>query len=229
MKTVSRYVCEIRFKPDPKFLDKRGEMVSILSNETFPNWKILDNRVDFGNDKDLGVSAFSSFKNLGVTSRFPHDKNYFLNTTKDFIKNSWLFLPSNGLIRVGIRSSIFLDLGKSFKDYFEGYKRKVSFLSKNNYFKANLVDIGFNLNFANGKEYFNITTGPMDREQAKVLFDGLTEENIPDTGIYVEVDYFKKDFSPSVKQKEIFKLLDDGIAKSEDVASSIVDIVLEKE
>lgn len=229
MKTITKQLCEIRFKPDPKILDKRGEITGALSDLTFPNWKIANNRIDFGNDKDLFASAFFSYRNLGTSSCFPHDAKYFVDTTKEFIKKSWVFFPSNNIVRVGIRSSVLVDLGKSFKDYFEVYKKNISGFTKKNLFKAELVDVGLNLNFANGDEYFNITTGPMDREQAKMFFDGNSDEEIPETCVYIEVDYFKKDFKPSIKQKDIFKILDDGIAKSEEISSSITGIVSGKE
>ncbi|MDO8505040.1 MAG: hypothetical protein Q7S48_00440 [bacterium] len=229
MKTLTKHLCEIRFKPDPKILDKRGEITGALSDVTFPNWKIANNRIDFGNNKDLFAAAFFSYRNLGTSSCFPHNSKYFVDITKEFIKKSWIFFPNNNTMRVGVRSSVLVDLSKNFKDYFEAYKKNISVFTKKNLFKAELVDVGLNLNFANGDEYFNITTGPMEREQTKIFFDENPDEDLPNTCVYVEVDYFKKDFKPSVKQKDIFKIIDDGISKSEEISSSITSIILGKE
>lgn len=229
MKTITKHICEVRFKPDPKILDRRGEVTAALSDNTFKNWKITNNKIEFANEDDMFVSAFFSYRNLGTSSCFPHDSQYFIDTTKEFIKRSWTFFPSNNVVRVGVRSSVLVDLGKSFKDYFEMYKKNISQFSKKGLFNADLVDVGLNLNFANGDEYFNVTTGPMEQEQMKIFFQENSEEELPDTCVYVEIDYFKKDFKPFLKQKDIFKILDEGVNKSKEISSSVAGIILGKE
>lgn len=227
MKVIAKYVCEIRFKPNPLILDKRGEITKIYSDSIFKNWNILNNKIDFFNEGDLSASASLSYKNLVVMTSFPHDTDFFVETTKNFIKKAWDKISVNDITRMGVRSFLYVDDDKSFKEYFEGYKKHIPSFAKKSFINANLVDIGINLNFAEDDKYFNVMSGPMLKEQVISLFQKDDKEGIPETGMYVEVDYFKKSFKPFVTQKNIFKILNDGVAKANEISSSFAKIIQE--
>jgi hypothetical protein len=81
--------------------------------------------------------------------------------------------------------------------------------------------MGFPLNFSVDEDFFNINTGPMEKAQSKEQF--MDDDELPSAGVYVDVDYFRKEFSPHVSQRNIFDLLDKSISKAENIKKLIAD------
>jgi hypothetical protein len=225
MKTISSHLCEIRLKPNPKFLDKRGNIASSIISEDFPSWVISENKINFSNKSDDRISAFFTYLNLGVSIFYPHKPKDFINITERFINKSWNFFQNTDIVRIGIRSKMLIDLGKNFNDYFKFYEKNINLFSEQNTFKAKLVDVGLNLNYADKDNFFNITTGPMEKEQAKIFFDNKLDDELPKNALYLEIDYFKEDFAPFIKQKDILKIINNGIEKAEEVKKSIINSI----
>ena len=87
-------------------------------------------------------------------------------------------------------------------------------------FGGDLIDFGFPLNFAVGEDFFNVNTGPMEKDQSKeMIMDD--EEKLPTNGIYVDVDYFRKEFSPYITQRNILDFVDKSIKKADSVSKLI--------
>jgi len=63
-KVISKHILEIRYKPNSRFLDRRGEIAYILSGQMFDQWNIGNNRIDFANKKHHNIEAFFSYRNL---------------------------------------------------------------------------------------------------------------------------------------------------------------------
>ena len=89
-------------------------------------------------------------------------------------------------------------------------------------FNGDLIDIGFPLNFVVGEDFFNVTTGPIEKSQSKEMVIN-DDKKLPKTGIYVDVDYFRKEFSPHTTQKNILDFIDKGIQKADEVSKLIAD------
>ena len=219
-KKISNHIIEIRYKPDSRMLDKRGEIAQGLLSATFEHWDITNNRIDLSNSKNPNITAFFSFRNLGVASSYPNKISDFLKTAQAFIKSAWNFFPNNTITRIGVRSAFLIET-KDFKKAFDGYRNKFLKLSDNDIkeFGGDLIDFAFPLNFMDGENNFNVMTGPMEKGQSIGLFKG--EKDIFDSGIYVEIDYFRTEFSPHMIVKRAIELLNQGTKKAEELADLI--------
>ncbi|OJI06584.1 hypothetical protein BK004_02790 [bacterium CG10_46_32] len=221
METISKHLVEIRYKPNSRFLDKRGEVADLLSNSIFDQWNISTNKINFSSKKDDNIEAFFSFRNLGLFTNYPNTQDFFLEKAKDFIKSAWNYFPTGNIIRVGVRSTYLFET-RDFKNTFDKYRSKFLALSDEDIkeFDGDLIDLGFPLNFSIGEDFFNVNTGPMEKDQSKemVLND---EEELPTTGVYIDVDYFRKEFSPHTTQKNILEFVDKGIQKADKISKLI--------
>lgn len=222
-KEIAKYVVEIRFTPDPRILDKRGEIAENISNNFLEEWKISSNKIEFTSKENESALAYFSYKNFALVSDYPNDKNFFLDKSEQLIKSSWQYFPTNKIIRLGVRSTFFIKTD-SFKKTFESYKD--SFLKiEDNKLKeiGELVDMGFPLNFIVDNDHIHTTTGPMEKEQAKQSFGEI--EEIPESGIFLDVDYFRKDFSSYIKQKDVLDFVKKAVDKSDDIKNTILNIL----
>jgi hypothetical protein len=213
-KATSKHVIEIRFKPDARFLDKRGIVADNLASPLFKRWNISSNRVDLSSEENQNVRAFFSYRNLGVVSTSPNKTEFFTQTAESFVRAAWQHLPNREFSRVGVRSMFLIEAVQAYRERF--LKLTDEELGE---FKGDLIDIGFPLNFACGEDFFNVMTGPMRKEQAAHFFG---ECDLPPVGIFVDVDFFRKDLSPHVTPKNIAELLHNGISKGRGIATRLV-------
>jgi len=223
---ITKHVLEIRYEPNPGFLDRRGGIASSLSPKIFRHWRISENQIELFNP-DSQINAFFSYKNIGLSNIYPETTEEFISTSKDLIKESWTHFSFNKIQRIGVRSGFLCPKDISFKKLFNSFNKNFvnsSFVDNQSIFgTAKLIDIGLNLNFSVGSEYFNIMTGPMEKKQIKEFFPGV--KDLPDQGVYLEIDYFKNEFSPSLKQKDVLNLLDNAITQGKSIFNTISDLV----
>ena len=219
---ISKHIFEVRYKPNPSFLDKRGSITAQIIGGRFDNWSISNNKIDFVNSKTNEVSAFFSYANFGVITIPPVTKDDFLSISEEFIKSAWQFFDTSTITRMGVRS-IFLVQVKDFTKLFEAYKNKFLGLPNDDLssFGGDLIDVGFPLNFVNGDNFFNVVTGPMQKEQSKNIFG----DEAFDAGFYLEVDYFTKEISPHIIQKRVISFIDEGVSKAVNLTAGINKIV----
>ena len=223
---ISKHLVEIRFKPNSRFLDRRGELAESLSGDIFDQWSISTSRIDFSSKGKENIGAFISFKNLGLFTNYPNTREFFSEKAKDFIRSAWTHFPADKITRIGIRSTYLIE-SKDFKSVFDNYRTKFLALSDSDLkgFDGDLIDLGFPINFSSGEDFFNVNTGPMEKAQSKDLFwENL--EHLPATGIYVDIDYFKKEFSPHTTQKSVLDFVDKGIGKASKVSKLISDWIV---
>lgn len=215
MQNLEKHAFEIRFRPNATIVDKRGSIAESCAGSSLKNWSIKNNRVDFGNENDPSVSAFVSFKEAGFIAETPKDKGFFITECKEFVKRIWNFIPSGNMIRIGIRTIQFQEL-ENFEE--ENKKLRKAFLAigdpKTNGFDAELIDVGFPLNFQKGSVQIHTNTGIMKMSQASPFF--TDQEALPECGIFIDHDYFEelsKDGSESVyqKQKRVLEFIDAGM------------------
>lgn len=216
----SKHIIEIRYKPNSRFLDKRGEIAELLASTLFDQWNISNNRIDFSNKENGNLLAFFSFRNLGLFTNYPNTTDFFNKKAKDFIRSAWTHFSTDKITRIGIRSTYIVE-SESFKISFDEYRKKFLGLSDEDLkrFDGDLIDVGFPLSFAIGEDFFNINTGPMEKSQAKEFL--IDTEELPASGIYVETDYFRKEFSPHITQKNVLDFVDKGIDKAEKIKDLI--------
>jgi hypothetical protein len=204
-------------------LDKRGEIADSLSGENFDQWNISNNRIDFSSKGNEEFGAFFSFRNFGLFANYPNTQEFFTEEAKDFIKNAWTHFPTDKITRIGIRSTYLIE-AKDFKSSFDKYRSKFLALADSDLqeFGGDLIDLGFPLNFATGEDFFNVNTGPMEKSQSKEMVVD-DEDKLPKTGIYVDIDYFRKEFSPHITQKNVLDFVDRGIQKADTVSKLIAE------
>lgn len=224
-KTIVNHIFEIRIKPDARFLDKRGSVADQMTNAKFNHWNISGNRIDFTSSDHPELTAFFSFRNLGVASRVPSTTDEFRETAEEFIKSAWQHFATSTIIRIGVRS-IFLTQASDFKKSFDAYRGKFLKLSDDDLskFGGDLVDLGFPLNFIEGDNFFNINTGPMEDKQSKDIFGDKAFK----AGVFLDVDYFRKEISPHIIQKHVVSFVEDGIKKANTVMQQITQLVFGK-
>ena len=250
-KMVSKHTIEIRFRPDAGFLDKRGVVAEHIASSATPfkRWNVSANRIDFSSDDNQHVKAFISYRNMGVVSTPPNDTGYFVETAEAFIGAAWSQLPNRDLSRIGILSMCFIET-KDFDKAVDAYRKRFLKLTDEELsgFRGKLIDIGFPLNFVDGKDHFNVITGPMKQAQAGQFFrdavlspSGILQEsrllhaddsgiaNLPAVGLYVSVDFFRTDFPNQNTTTTILELLRRGIKKAQGIADLIAPWVLEPE
>ncbi len=224
-KSITKHIFEIRIKPDARFLDKRGSIAAQMTSAKFNHWNISRNRIDFGSSVHPELTAFFSFRNLGIASSTPITTDEFQKTAEEFIKSAWQHFTTNTIIRLGVRT-ICLTQATDFKKSFDAYRKfflklEDKDLSK---FGGDLVDLGFPLNFVDGDKFFNITTGPMEDKQSKDIFGDSAFKS----GVFLDIDYFKKEISPHIIQKHVVSFIEEGIKKANTVLQQITQWVIGK-
>jgi len=211
---ISKHVIEIRFRPET------------LSSTLFKHWNISSNRIDFSSGDNPHVKAFFSYRNLGLISAYPNRTAFFAESAGNFIKSAWPRLPNRHFSRIGVRSTVLVE-ADDFEKAFDAYRKHFLKLSDEDIrkFGGDLVDVGFPMNFADGKNYFNVVTGPMEKEQSKKYFGEL---DLPSVGVFVDVDYFRKDLPLNIGQGTVVRLLKEGVEKAKGVTTLIVNWVSER-
>ena len=225
---ISEHVVEIRFKPNARVLDKRGEIASTLLSTLLNQWSISSNQILLSSKENLDVKAVFSFKNVSFVSNYPNDSKFFLKNAEAFIKSAWSLFPNNEIVRVGVRTKYLIPT-KDFKSTFDSYRKNFLAL-KDEQIKeigGTLIDLGFPLNFTDGDNFFNIMTGPMEKAQFGQFLK--EQEDIFENGVFLDFDYFKQEFSPYTKQKDIIDFLKLGVEKADKACSVISELTIEKE
>lgn len=215
-------ILEVRFKPDPKILDKRGDIAATLGDAFLNKWSITPNSIELKSENEAKVKAFFGFRNMGVSSNYPYPKDDFLNLAKDYIKRGWHLIPFNNLERIGVSTKLIVETD-NFTEYLRIFREKFIALNDDQLgqFGGDLVDISIPLNFSEGLNQFNIVLGPIQKEELEVFFKDQ-EKTIPDYGLFSHVDYFTTEISPSIKQKDILTFIDTGVAKADSVMDTLI-------
>jgi hypothetical protein len=193
---ISEHVLEIRYKPDPRILDYRGELALSISNEMkLPKWRIGQNRVDVYEEGEL-TRVFVSFRNAGVVIRNPSLGDFFPNQSNKFLRFVFTRKPfsrDNTFVqRLGVKSRYAISSQMSFEELLERYMNSVLSLTPEalSAFDAKVIDIGMPLNFSTQIGKINSISGPMEKEQLSSFFKFQKSENLPDVALYLEFDYW---------------------------------------
>lgn len=196
-KEINQHILEIRYKPNPKILDYRGTWAEMISSHMkLPEWHILENRIDIY-DKAHRNHAFVGFRNSGFVCNNSPAKSYFPNRAVrfcNFVVGLDGFEKQPFVERLGIRSKFCTSFAQGFEELKNRYASKYLHLTKEakEVINARLVDIGGPLNFADRLGNFNTMSGPMEKKQILRFFENIKENEVPDVGLYYDIDYWLK-------------------------------------
>ncbi len=227
---VSQHVLEIRYKPDSKILDHRGDLAdSISRNLDLSEWRITQNRVDIHN-KDVSTRVFVSFRNAGVVIQNPSDSIVFPNLASKFvnhISSQKPFKKKLPLRRIGVRSRFGFSSEIGFADLLSRYLRQFVDVRPEiiDSIGADLIDVGVPLNFEASNGNINTHSGPMKREQLSTFFQFHPKNRLPEVSLYIEFDYWIRP-EKLTTFLEIASIIRDYSASNWQYAENIRDIVM---
>lgn len=226
MSRVSSYVFELRFQPSPRMLDMRGQIANLLVDEFFPRWAITQDAVQLSNDTNKHILKIFRHNSFAFIANKQTTNDFFLSESKKMCNKVWELFPHDSILRIGVRSS-FYNSTDAFDTAFEGYKNKFLKLSNSdlNLFGGELTDIGMPLNFEEGDNFFNVSSGPMKRQQAKDVIR-TEDEDISENGLFVDVDYFCQ---RKIGKRAIGNFIDEGVRKGEKINSLYLDWIFPQE
>ena len=196
-------VLEIRYKPNPKFLDSKGRFAKIVLEELqFDHWSINENGFEVNNE-DVSERAFLSFNRFGYVVKDSQTNNYFFDKCSKFIKaicNDEIVQKNIYVERIGLRQRKCAEFKGNFETLMDKYNNK---MIQSNFIcsalQSEMIDTGCNLNFKDKYGTFNTVSGPMEKEQILEFFFNQeknrytkTKDNVPDVGLYIDLDYWTK-------------------------------------
>ena len=191
---INETVFEMRFRPNARILDRRGDWASRLADHmSLQHWHIRDNRIDvFSQARD--IHCFVGFRNAGMVVLNAPTRNFFSDKVGRFLK--WLFgekeFEGNVSVgRLGVRGKFCTPYEGTFQSLSQRLAERYSPLTteaQKALGDVELIDIGLNLNFKDRLGSFNTGCGPMDTEQLKEFFP--REEDLPEVGLFYDIDYF---------------------------------------
>lgn len=193
------FTVEIRFKPNPRMLDHRGEWAARLSELLeLDKWVIAENVLDV-HDEPTTQRALVAFNRCALTMIDVTGSEVFsaraikfltfLFDLPDFTRRLWVH-------RLGVKPRFFT----LFDGGFEQLLNRV----KDRYFdlkteakeaigeSATLTDIGALLDLKDDLGDFKSLCGAMKRDQARTIMDYRKKDELPLVGLYYDIDYFTK-------------------------------------
>lgn len=229
MPSSTEDVLEIRYRPNGKVLDHRGEWAETLaSHMSLSQWSIVDNRVDvFATDKTQHL--FVSFRNAGMVCIDSPTANFFADKTQRFLRRLFQFSGFDDPLhveRLGVRHRVAAPFDGTFEELVQRFVTRYVGLSAGftaAFADANLVDIGAPLNFSDNVGKFNTHAGPMLEAQFKGFFK--KREGLPAIGLFTDVDYFVTP-SASVASNDIVTKAARLAAEAQRRSSSIRELIL---
>ncbi len=160
-------VFEIRYRPNAKLLDHRGEWAEALAGHmSLSKWSILNNRFDvFADDKTQ--HCFVSFRNAGMVCLDSPTANFFSDKAQRFFRQLVKFKDFGDPLhveRIGVRHKLASPFEGTFDELVNRFHTRYVGLSPaliESFADAHLVDIGAPLNFRDALGHFNTMAGPM--------------------------------------------------------------------
>lgn len=198
---VTEHVCEIRFKPNARVLDYRGQWAELIAEHmNASEWHIRENRLDVF-DKSEARRFFLAFRNCGVTIRDAATGTYFLDHAGRFLQYALSFDPIQKPVvveRLGVRLRSFRSFDGTFDTLLMRYTSRVLTLTPGaaEVLGGNLLDIGGNLNFSDDVGTYHTMSGPMKAEQAKKFLERDEAYEFPNVGVFMDCDYWSKPAQP---------------------------------
>ncbi|OGC04850.1 hypothetical protein A2276_02675 [candidate division WOR-1 bacterium RIFOXYA12_FULL_43_27] len=208
---LNEHIMEIRYKPNPRIIDLRGQWAEEISaHMKMSEWAIVENRVDIFR-KDNHDRVFVGFRGMGFICHRSDSKSYFPDHAIRFLKFIFSLdgFEKNPLIdRIGVRSKFCIEYEKNFEELRDLYASKYIVLSDRakKIINAKLVDLAGPWNFADDLGNFNTQSGPMVKTQIAQFFNDEIVTQLPDVGLFFDIDYSVKP-RKSMREDEVVKLV----------------------
>jgi hypothetical protein len=226
---ISEHVLEIRYTPNPVFLDYRGVFAKAVSGLlNLQHWRIDENRADIFNE-DQSMRAFVSFNNFGLVIQNSYDKIYFPNLANKLVKYVLSQKPFSSPIfinRIGVRSRFAYKVNLDFQTLLNNYQSKYFTISPatQEIYNSDVVDAGLFLTLKTKKGNLNSQSGPMATEQLATFFPNAKE--LPEVSFYSDIDYWKEP-KKEMDTNSITSLIKDFSLSSWEITENIVKLVSE--
>lgn len=209
--------------PNPQFLDARGEVASSLLSDEFSQWIVSKDRVEVRAEKAM---VFASHFNIGFITFEKERIPECLNRMDEGLKLLGDLPPA----RWGVRIFSLIPSKKAFSTLLSSYKSKLLKFSPKDFSKIDgaLVDVGISYVFKSERDKYHLTSGPMERKQAKMYFP---EDDLPKNGIFIDLDVFreKDDFyRDDFRRLRITSFVSSAFAKGEEVISQFCGLLNDK-
>ncbi|MHC1716605.1 MAG: hypothetical protein AB9915_01760 [Candidatus Dojkabacteria bacterium] len=215
-------ILEIRFVPQPRILDSKGRIAQECAGDIFQKWEINSGSVLLINSDDRTLKAKISFKDLSVIADTPETKDSFKEASLQFIEKVWTRIPSREILRIGVRSLLYLipesdsDISiESFKKHFH------SNIDINKLVGGEIQDIGFAYDSVMENEYQNhVAFGPSKESQIKELFNSLEDYK---EGIFLDYDFYKTGWHNKMKTNDVKNFLKEALTSTDKLVKSLVE------
>jgi len=224
---LSEHILEIRIKPNPSFLDYRGEYAQTIKKLMgLQNWQINSNRIDIF-DEENTIRAFLSFKNLGFVMKNSVNKNYFADQSIKFVKyvlSNKPFETPIHVMRLGVRSRFVHGVDINFSDLLSMYMKTYVNLSDKakEIINAKIIDFGSPINFETPYGKINSLVGPMEKTQLQEFFPSV--KDVPNVALYVDLDYWKV-YDRQLKTEEITSAIKQYSGESWDIDNQLFKLI----
>ena len=190
-------VFEIRYRPNARVLDSRGDWAEELSRSMeLPQWSIIENRVDLFTT-DQSRRAFVSFRNAGFQAIDVPTRDYFPDQATKLMRTLLTFDTFGDRIlveRIGVRQRFATPYDGTFDDLASRFASRYVSVTESARKAIGedsvLVDVGAPLNFRDRLGEFHTVAGPMRSEEFPKFF--TKNESFPDVGLYFDIDYFRQ-------------------------------------
>lgn len=195
-KQIRKIILQVKYEPTGNFVDKRGEILDLLSEE-WEHRKFGHDRISL-KDEEKNLQGLITWKmsqisveNVTLLSNF-HDyaKNYFPN-------DLWKIMDIDNFTFMGCRTMIVLP-SENFNELVNKFSKLYS-ISRNQWdiIGNKPKDVGFPFVFENDKRKVNLNFGPMKKEQMESQFFSITND-LPEVGLFIDSDYLeRKDYESS--------------------------------
>ncbi len=221
---TQKFVFEMRFVPDPSFLDTKGTLTKKLINKNFQKWIVADNTVQM---TGTNGNVFISYSNLGFTTSKIEEVDIYVQEIDEVLK----FYGDIPPLRWGVRIQKLFPSDKDFLKLLKKYSEVFLKFQPSHFSKINgeLADLAINYVFRNEHNTYHIQSGPMENNQAENIFEASIED-LPDTGFFIDLDiyrekdqFYKDDFRRSRITDFIRSSMNDGNSIIEELQGVIDD------
>lgn len=194
---VTDHVCEIRFRPNARMLDYRGQWARFVAEHmNMSEWLVRENRLDVFDKADTR-RFFVGFRNCGLTIKDAPTETYFVDHATKFLKFVLEFdVMDKPLLveRLGVRLKSYRAFNGDFAALMDLYTKRILPITPAGMqaLGGKLLDIGGAINMSDDVATYHTMSGPMPIEQAKSILNRDEAHEFPKTGVYMDCDYWVK-------------------------------------
>lgn len=194
--TRTQSILEIRFSPDPSFIDYRGRWAAALGKGLgVTKWRVTQDRIEvFSEDKKL--KAFVSVRNVGITIWDEPTTSFFRDKAGQFLKAAFSLENFPNVLaveRIGVRQMRYMqDI-----DDMDGLLKKYSELSVGTEImdliptRKGQEDVGTVIITDTDAGKMRIHSGPITPlEKASPMQDHPERQDFGDSGFLTDIDLF---------------------------------------